>query len=148
MAPHCEGPDPAALIRHRYIAIKRTVPDRLDWITGSPTDCLDLVARFRLEEALEPNVTPSRHPVQEMRCPVSRVQPSLHAKSHRSARNAADHDFERVDLRKRPRGGTAFPSHLDRYPTRRSASNHGRTSASRPAGTWRPQPRHPLAQHQ
>jgi hypothetical protein len=74
MAPHCEGPDPAALIRHRYIAIKRTVPGWLDWITRSPTDCLDLVARFRLEEALEPNVTPSRHPVQEMRCPVSRVR--------------------------------------------------------------------------
>src|SRR4051794_168023 len=87
MAAPCETPDPTARIRHHNVAITRRVPVRLDWLAWSATDCLDLVARRRLGETLEPNLTPCRHGVQELRCPMSRIReaasriPNLAAKS-------------------------------------------------------------------
>ncbi len=61
MTPPREHPDNDALARHRYITIKHTIPDRLEWIAGQLTDCLDLVARYGLDEALQPH--PGRYDV-------------------------------------------------------------------------------------
>jgi hypothetical protein len=45
----------AHLAHHRYVTIKHTIPDRLDLIADQLGDCLEMVSRYGLAEALQPD---------------------------------------------------------------------------------------------
>jgi hypothetical protein len=73
MTPTRGQPDDG-LARDRYLTIKHTIPDRLDRIADQLTDCLDLLARNGLAEALPSGHGPQHVSVQGLRDAAARIR--------------------------------------------------------------------------
>lgn len=56
-----------ALAQHRHATILHTIPDRLDYAARLLDDALDLLARYGLAEARQPNPIPYRATVEGLR---------------------------------------------------------------------------------
>lgn len=63
------------LARHRYNTIRHSIPDRLDRVADQLEDCLVLVARYGLAEALQPGASQHQHvSVEVLRDAATRIR--------------------------------------------------------------------------
>lgn len=61
--------------RHRYATIAVAIPDRLDRIADQLEECLAIVARYGLAEALQPTTGQGKHlSVHELRDAATRIR--------------------------------------------------------------------------
>lgn len=68
-----------ALAQHRHATIRHTIPDRLDYAARLLDDALDLVARYGLGEALQPNPIPYQATVEGLRAAAGRIRTAAEA---------------------------------------------------------------------
>jgi hypothetical protein len=62
------------LARHRFVTIRHTIPERLDRAAQLLDDALDLVARYGLAEALQPDPHPYASISEGLRAAANRIR--------------------------------------------------------------------------